>query len=194
MSFLRDPIGWLEHAWYHWRGRVDPLHMLRSALGPPLGAASLLDFGAGTGWVSAALRTHVPAEYTLADVGAAGHESSAEPCFRRVLLPDRGPVPLPDGQFDGAFLVDVVHHLPAAGEAFRELRRLLRPGGRLVVIEYDRALPAGRLLAIACRVFRRRRLRTADQLLALCAQAGFCARSVAMDGLRTCIIADRPAA
>src|SRR5204863_2139223 len=44
-------------------------------------------------------------------------------------------LPYADGSFEGAFLVVVLGEIPDQDAALRELRRVLRPGGRLVVGE-----------------------------------------------------------
>lgn len=41
----------------------------------------------------------------------------------------------PDGRFDAAYLVTVLGEIPDPDVALRELRRVLRPGGRLAVGE-----------------------------------------------------------
>jgi SAM-dependent methyltransferase len=42
-------------------------------------------------------------------------------------------LPLPDGFADFAFALPVVEHLPQTGQFFAEARRILRPGGLLVI-------------------------------------------------------------
>ena len=54
------------------------------------------------------------------------------------LLPTRGDaqaLPYPDGHFDAAYLVATLGEVPDKERALRELRRILAPGGRLVVGE-----------------------------------------------------------
>ena len=50
-------------------------------------------------------------------------------------LSDGTSLPYPDGRFDAAYLVSVLGELPDPQAGLRELRRVLRPGGRLVVGE-----------------------------------------------------------
>jgi ArsR family transcriptional regulator len=44
-------------------------------------------------------------------------------------------LPLPDGGFDTVVLQMVLHHAEAPAEALAEAARVLRPGGRLLVID-----------------------------------------------------------
>ncbi|MBW1596161.1 methyltransferase domain-containing protein [Streptomyces sp. JJ38] len=54
--------------------------------------------------------------------------------FRRADLHD---LPFPDASFDHLFVCFVLEHLPDPGAALSGLRRVLRPGGSLTVIEGD---------------------------------------------------------
>jgi len=49
-------------------------------------------------------------------------------------------LPYPDNSFDAVFCTLVLHHVPAPkhADALREMRRVLRPGGRLVIVEFRR--------------------------------------------------------
>jgi ubiquinone/menaquinone biosynthesis C-methylase UbiE len=49
---------------------------------------------------------------------------------------DARALPFPDGTFDAAYLVTVLGEIPEPPAAVRELRRVLRPSGRLVVGEF----------------------------------------------------------
>jgi SAM-dependent methyltransferase len=63
---------------------------------------------------------------------------------------DARELPFADGSFDAAFMVTVLGEIPSWGRALGELRRVLRPGGRLVVGEFLldwHAVP----LALLCR-------------------------------------------
>jgi ubiquinone/menaquinone biosynthesis C-methylase UbiE len=50
-------------------------------------------------------------------------------------LADARELPFPDAVFDGAFLVTVLGEVPDQDAALRELGRVVRPGGRIVVGE-----------------------------------------------------------
>ncbi|NMM43153.1 class I SAM-dependent methyltransferase [Rhodospirillaceae bacterium KN72] len=48
---------------------------------------------------------------------------------------DAQSLPFPDESFDGIFLLDVLHHLAEPRKFFEEAARVLRPGGRIAMIE-----------------------------------------------------------
>jgi len=116
-----------------------------AALGLTPGMA-VADVGAGTG-----LFTHLIAE----KVGQTGKVYAVEiaPTFRahiaaqakergqnQVVIVDgsQGSTNLPDESVDLVFLCDVYHHLEKPQEVLASIHRALRPGGKLVVIDFDR--------------------------------------------------------
>jgi len=50
-------------------------------------------------------------------------------------------LPFPDGQFDAALVKDAFHHMRNPAKALQELRRVVRSGGPIVVIEANRFNP-----------------------------------------------------
>lgn len=96
------------------------------------------DLGCGAGHLSALLAPFVArvvavdesdAMLERARVRAAGAPNVE---FRRGVLEA---LPLPDGALDAAILSLVLHHAPTPGRVLREARRVLKPGGRLLVVD-----------------------------------------------------------
>jgi len=99
---------------------------VRSSLPEP--PARVLEVGAGAGELAAAL---AGGGY---DVVAVDPEGSGD--VRPVALLD---LDEPEGSFDAAVAVVSLHHVEPLDESCAHLARLLRPGSRLVVDEFDMA-------------------------------------------------------
>ncbi len=50
---------------------------------------------------------------------------------------DAARLPVPDGHFGCAVVIDVLHHLDAGGPVLRELLRVVRPGGTVVLADFS---------------------------------------------------------
>jgi ubiquinone/menaquinone biosynthesis C-methylase UbiE len=115
---------------------------LRSVLRPQPGE-TLLEIGVGTGyysldlaeWVAPAGRLELfdlQQEFLDHVMRAAGERGLAN------LAPTRGDatrLPYEDGSIDAVVLTAVLGEIPDSAAALREIRRVLKPGGRLVVGE-----------------------------------------------------------
>jgi len=118
-----------DHWWYAGRRAIVGDAVARMRVG---GAAPrILDAGCGGGRV-------------LADLAAIGEAVGLEPAptsRAKALARGVGPVvdaslealPFADGEFDLAVSLDVLEHLPDERPGLEELRRVVRPGGGLVV-------------------------------------------------------------
>jgi ubiquinone/menaquinone biosynthesis C-methylase UbiE len=117
-------------------GQAQVTGKLRKALGhEPRRYARALEIGAGTGYFSLnLLRAGVVGEVVATDISpgmlrklrdsaaALGLEVETAAC-------EATDLPFEDGEFDLVFGHAVLHHLPDLDGAFRELARVLRPGG-----------------------------------------------------------------
>lgn len=105
----------------------------------------LLDVAGGTGRAIASVRGP---ERTVVDASGGMIRGA-----RRRGLPgirgDARRLPFPDDTFDAALLVDALHHVPDRPTVLREARRVIAPGGVLVIRDFDPTHPLGRLLVAA---------------------------------------------
>jgi ubiquinone/menaquinone biosynthesis C-methylase UbiE len=119
-------------------GQRQVVGKLRKALGREPGPFERgLEIGAGTGYFSLnLLRSGVLREAVATDISPRMLEVLSESAERlgvevETARCEAAALPFADDSFDLAFGHAVLHHLPDLDAAFRELRRVLRPGGAI---------------------------------------------------------------
>ncbi len=149
--------------------------------------SAALDFGTGIGNSLPHLARLFPeAEVTGVDVSQRSLQVAAHrfPGVAHLLAYDGSAIPLPDASFDLIFSACVFHHIDGAehGAIFRELHRLLRPGGLMVVFEHNPMNPATRYIVATCPFDENAVLLPAPALKRSQAAAGFQKVDVAYTG------------
>lgn len=103
----------------------------------PRGAGiNILDFGCGKGEIIGAMRKlNSDAKYSGADVSQAAIEYAVKkyPGVDFAKIEDGGKLPFPDNHFDFIFSSEVIEHIYDTENAFREMSRVLKPGGRMLL-------------------------------------------------------------
>jgi ubiquinone/menaquinone biosynthesis C-methylase UbiE len=129
---------------------MEPWRRALAAYLPPASGLPVLDLGAGTGLFSAAIAqwfgTAVVAVEPSAGMRRQARAKRAHP--RVACVGGIGEqLPLRDGCCDSAWLSTVIHHLADLAACADELRRVLRPGGWVLVRQAfpDRPEPSTRL-------------------------------------------------
>jgi SAM-dependent methyltransferase len=116
------------HWWFRGRRAVIGALLDRADLGA---TPRLLDAGCGTG------RNLIDLASMGEASGVDGSELAVKYCRERGLADVQqsllGDLPFESGTFDGILLADVIEHVEDDAEALRELRRVARPGARLVL-------------------------------------------------------------
>lgn len=120
-------------------------HAIVQAIGLEPGVA-VADIGAGTGVFTHLFADAVGPEGSVfaVDIGPAflkhiarkAHEDGHEGIVRTVLSTQTS-AELPPGSIDVAFLCDTYHHFEHPDAMLTSIHKALRPGGRLVLIEFD---------------------------------------------------------
>lgn len=140
-----SPSPW-PYAWRHGLYAPWPAHRIPCllALLAPRSGESLLEIGPGVGQHALVVAERLLPDGTLdvLDVQQVMLDHVARRARRRGLAnirplrADARRLPYPDASFDGAFLITALGEISDLDEALRELRRVLRPNGRLVVGEF----------------------------------------------------------
>jgi ubiquinone/menaquinone biosynthesis C-methylase UbiE len=108
-------------------------------------AETIADIGAGTGYFSRRFARHagmvfaVDIDQKLLDIAA----KDAPPSHSTILATPDDPR-LSPASVDTIFFCDVLHHISGRPAYYRKIRAALKPGGRLVVIDFfKKPLPVG---------------------------------------------------
>lgn len=114
-------------------------------IGLTLGQAqAILDVGCGDGrltWYLAQKSQRQVIGLDLSDVGFSKAKALAHKAGVRELVKcvqgDVRQLDFPDGQFDVVILAYTLHHIEGSPAALKEVRRVLRPGGTVIVSEFE---------------------------------------------------------
>lgn len=138
---------------------------------------TVLDVGCGTGQLAARLRRELPRTQIVGCDFSAGMLAAARARDRRAdwVQGDAGRLPFADAAFDAVVSTEAFHWFPDPRRALAEFRRVLRPGGRLLLALVNPRFPAiGRIVEMASRVVGQPfRWPTRDELRDVVQAAGF---------------------
>jgi demethylmenaquinone methyltransferase/2-methoxy-6-polyprenyl-1,4-benzoquinol methylase len=115
----------------------------RAALPTP---GRVLDAGGGTGRVASAIREHA-GEVVIADPSL-GMLRQADRTQLGLACAHSESLPFPGNTFERVIMVDALHHVIHQGQTAREMYRVLKPGGRIVIEEPDIRKFAVKLIAV----------------------------------------------
>ncbi len=109
---------------------------LLGALAREVGARAALEVGCGTGHWLLELRPMVPTIAGL-DLSAGMLRQARQRAELRLVRGTAAELPFPSSAFDLVYCINALHHFPRPRDFVREARRLLRPGGALLVVGMD---------------------------------------------------------
>ena len=130
--------------------RVIPAVAIESMLREldPNPECRLLDAGGGTGRVSGFLQAHV-GSIILTDISMGMLKEAATKDNLQPTCALTESMPFANDFFDCVLLVDALHHVKNQAQTTRELWRIIKPGGRIVIQEPDIRKFAVKLIAVA---------------------------------------------
>lgn len=112
------------------------LRILR-AMSATTGRSMVLEIGCGNGHGTSLIKKYYWPENIVAIdldekmIGLATKRNHDPAICYKVM--DTAKMEFPDGYFDSIFDFAIIHHIPNWRDALRELRRVLRPGGELII-------------------------------------------------------------
>ncbi|MDD5468161.1 MAG: class I SAM-dependent methyltransferase [Anaerolineales bacterium] len=115
----------------------------------------LLDAGGGTGRVAEALRG-LARRIVVADLSPRMLRQAQAKDGLVTLCSQSERLPIEDGACERIIMVDALHHVIDQAETAAELWRVLKPGGRLVILEPDIHFLGVKLVALGEKVLRMR--------------------------------------
>src|SRR5262249_27723680 len=122
-----------QRLWEHQQPRFDFVSWVLEVAGlRPGSAAAVLDVGCGNGLYLTRLRT-----WGIAATGcdlSRGMLAAARASGANLVNADATRLPLRASAFDVVLAPHMLYHVPDRGTAASEMRRVLRPGGRCVVV------------------------------------------------------------
>jgi ubiquinone/menaquinone biosynthesis C-methylase UbiE len=126
------------------RQRVWEEHCARMSAELPAGCRRVLDVGCGPGNSATHLRDAVPEVIAFDHAPAMLRRARRRDARLHLLRGDARALPLADRSVDAVTFHSVLYLLPDRGAALRETARVLRPGGRAVLLEPQEGLRATR--------------------------------------------------
>lgn len=107
----------------------------------------VLDAGGGTGRVASAISEHA-GDVVVADPSL-GMLRQADRAQLKLACSNSESLPFPDASFERIIMVDALHHVINHSQTAREMYRVLKPGGRIVIEEPDIRSFYVKLIAVA---------------------------------------------
>lgn len=153
---------------------------LRPAV-PPDGR--VLDVGGGSGQLAVLLAEALPARVTVLDPTPelVRHVPEHQQVDWRLGAAER--MPFGDATFDAVIATDAFHHFRDQDAAVREFARVVRPGGRVLVLDLDPSTLGMKLVRLAERLAGEPgAFHTTDGLCAFMAERGIRGRCERLDG------------
>lgn len=105
----------------------------------------ILDIGGGTGFIANKLSANAK-RVIVVDISEKMLKKAARYNNIETCLTDALNMPFGDNSFDAIYCTDAMHHIKKHEELIKEINRLLKPNGRVVIIDFKTTGILGKLL------------------------------------------------
>jgi ubiquinone/menaquinone biosynthesis C-methylase UbiE len=144
-----DHFSWIA-PWYERFSRFSRREQFITLANLPV-AGRLLDLGGGTGRIAYGLVGEVE-QAVVADVSPGMLRQAGLKEGLRPVQAAGEQLPFPEDIFERVIMVDAFHHVADQRQVAREMWRVLKPDGRIVILEPDIRTTSVKLIAIAEKV------------------------------------------
>lgn len=139
------------------------------------GDESVADVGGGTGHLAAHMASHC-GEVVVIDESARMLEKVPEHENIKTVQGDARETGFPGQSFDVVTLTDVLHHIQNQTAAFSEISRIIKPGGKFLIYDFDARSFRAKILSFFESIlfgFSRLHYRKRDEIESMIRSAGF---------------------
>jgi len=97
----------------------------------------VLDMGGGTGRLAREIAKKFQTEVTVLDISESMLKNAKKYPFLKTILGNMEKTDFPSDSFDVIVCADAIHHFKNPEKTFSEMRRILKPEGRIYLEEFD---------------------------------------------------------
>jgi|GEM_PF-1845243 ubiquinone/menaquinone biosynthesis C-methylase UbiE len=115
----------------------------------------VIDIGAGEGNLALELLNHVDVHFELCDIDRKKLSSIPLNPSISVNVTDAKELDFPDESFDTAFCINALHHFESPDLSIKEIIRVLKKNGRLLIVDFERQSLLTRTFGIVATLQRR---------------------------------------
>jgi ubiquinone/menaquinone biosynthesis C-methylase UbiE len=134
-----------HHARERCQRRANQIMAILAQVQPGYTPESLLDVGSGNGAITSSLAEKLQLPKNKAIGAEIIAEPNLPPNISQIVF-DGKKLPLSENTIDLSLLLSVIHHAEDYRPLLRDIHRVLKPGGRLIVREFNAPTPELRLL------------------------------------------------
>lgn len=117
--------------------------------------SKVIDIGAGTGDLALELLKHTDAHFELCDLDREKLSSIPLNPSISICIADAKELDFPDESFDIAFCTNALHHFESYYSSIKEIIRILKKNGKLLIVDFERKSLLTRIFFIIAMIQRR---------------------------------------